>query len=631
MNIIKQWPVLLLLLAFAISPLFFIDGNNILVCIQILVLTVFVKGLLSSYQEFKIPFNSLALSICLFYIWMALSISWSPSPAISLYEFVWLTIFPLCFFTYSIKTPGNKVYLQLGILFITLIFAFIGIGQGLGFLSSDGGPIRSVFPTKNSFAAMLNIIALPVTAYFILPSKSNNGLSKLLGTILFIIFFTLFETGGRGSIISLFLGLIFIAVINWKYTYKLLVLKLLIILTTAFLFSNIKSDGYAIDRLKEMNKSIVTTGSIYQRDQQWKSSFQIIKTAPVIGTGIGTYYIVSPPYKHIDVHDPGYFAHNEYIQFWLETGIVGLSFIIMIAIAILRLFLFLLRHIDLKLQDRLEITGLIAGLLSIAIQSFFDFHFHIIAILMIMGLMCARVQEISHIYNPKLLRSYYPIQKISRKLFVLTVSIIPIIILNYSVPTAIADYYLNKAKKQIVAGEIEIGDLTLTLAAKWNPNSIPIYYQQYSLYRSILNIIEKTDSLSEHRALYTKTMSILKNIEDINPLTGIVPEGRGHLLVENSNILVKGWEKQAVNEFNSALKLNPTLFRSRLALARLLVQQGDLNEAVELMNIGVPYQYPDFLHGLDKFYKYAIDLNLMNGDTVKAKKIGRAKGLIEVN
>jgi len=521
--------------------------------------------------------------------------------------------------------------LQLGILFITLIFAFIGIGQGLGFLSSDGGPIRSVFPTKNSFAAMLNIIALPVTAYFILPSKSNNGLSKLLGTILFIIFFTLFETGGRGSIISLFLGLIFIAVINWKYTYKLLVLKLLIILTTAFLFSNIKSDGYAIDRLKEMNKSIVTTGSIYQRDQQWKSSFQIIKTAPVIGTGIGTYYIVSPPYKHIDVHDPGYFAHNEYIQFWLETGIVGLSFIIMIAIAILRLFLFLLRHIDLKLQDRLEITGLIAGLLSIAIQSFFDFHFHIIAILMIMGLMCARVQEISHIYNPKLLRSYYPIQKISRKLFVLTVSIIPIIILNYSVPTAIADYYLNKAKKQIVAGEIEIGDLTLTLAAKWNPNSIPIYYQQYSLYRSILNIIEKTDSLSEHRALYTKTMSILKNIEDINPLTGIVPEGRGHLLVENSNILVKGWEKQAVNEFNSALKLNPTLFRSRLALARLLVQQGDLNEAVELMNIGVPYQYPDFLHGLDKFYKYAIDLNLMNGDTVKAKKIGRAKGLIEVN
>ena len=29
MNIIKQWPVFPLLLAFAISPLFFMDGNNI--------------------------------------------------------------------------------------------------------------------------------------------------------------------------------------------------------------------------------------------------------------------------------------------------------------------------------------------------------------------------------------------------------------------------------------------------------------------------------------------------------------------------------------------------------------------------------------------------------------------------
>ena len=175
MNIIKQWPVFFLLLAFAISPLFFMEENNILVCIQILLLTVFVKEFLSSYQEFRIPFNSLALSICLFYIWMALSISWSPSPVISLHSFVGLSIFPLCFFTYSIKQPGDRAYLQLGILCITLIFAFIGIGQVFGFLYSDSPAfIRSLFPTNNSFAAMLNIIALSVIAYFILEFINFN-------------------------------------------------------------------------------------------------------------------------------------------------------------------------------------------------------------------------------------------------------------------------------------------------------------------------------------------------------------------------------------------------------------------------------------------------------------------------
>ena len=54
-------------------------------------------------KKLKIPYNGLALCICLFYIWMALSISRSPSPVISLSMFVWLSIFPLCFFIYSFK------------------------------------------------------------------------------------------------------------------------------------------------------------------------------------------------------------------------------------------------------------------------------------------------------------------------------------------------------------------------------------------------------------------------------------------------------------------------------------------------------------------------------------------------
>ena len=143
--------------------------------------------------------------------------------------------------------------------------------------------------------------------------------------------------------------------------------------------------------------------------------------------------------------------------------------------------------------------------------------------------------------------------------------------------------------------------------------------------------MSNTASLIEREDLYIKTLSILEKIEDTNPLTGIVSEGRGHLLVENSDIIVDGWEKQAINEFKNALKLNPTLFRARLALARLLVQQGDLNKAVVLMNIGVSYQYPGFLNGIGQFYKYAIDLNLMNGDTVKAREIQLDKGLLPVN
>ena len=160
MSVIKQWPVFFLLLAFGIAPLFQGPQTGVLVAIHILVLAVFIKVFLASYQKLRIPYNSLALFICLFYIWMALSISWSPAPAISLYMFVWLSIFPLCFFIYSLKQPGDWAYLPIGILVVTLIFALIGIGQSL---FSDGS-LRSLFLTRNTYGAMLNLIALPVTA-----------------------------------------------------------------------------------------------------------------------------------------------------------------------------------------------------------------------------------------------------------------------------------------------------------------------------------------------------------------------------------------------------------------------------------------------------------------------------------
>ena len=81
------------------------------------------------------------------------------------------------------------------------------------------------------------------------------------------------------------------------------------------------------------------------------------------------------------------------------------------------------------------------------------------------------------------------------------------------------------------------------------------------------------------------------------------------------------WERKAISEFKEALKLDPKLYRARSALARLYVKGGNSNKAILLMNDGVKYYYPVYLTGLEKFYQYAVDLNLMNGDTVKAKDI----------
>ena len=295
------------------------------------------------------------------------------------------------------------------------------------------------------------------------------------------------------------------------------------------------------------------------------------------------------------------------------------------------LFMRVLRKKNLILHDRLEMTGLMAGLFAVAIHTFVDFYFYIVAILMVMGFMCARIQEISGHYFSRLTRDFVPAYKLSRKIFILAVLVLPLIILSYTLPVAIADFYLHKANEQVEIGQIEKARLTLNRATSWNPRSYNIYVQQFSLYRNILRVIKSDTLMSVRKTYLASALSVLNKIEDINPLAGIVPEGRGHLLVENSDIVVDNWHEKAVHEYEKALQLQPRRYGSRIALARLLVKEEYLNEAVALMNDGVNYYYRNDLPGIGKFYQYAIKLNLMNGDTIKAREIQLAKSLLPVN
>jgi tetratricopeptide (TPR) repeat protein len=300
-------------------------------------------------------------------------------------------------------------------------------------------------------------------------------------------------------------------------------------------------------------------------------------------------------------------------------------------VAIIIFFVRIFRYKNLTLQNRLEAIGLMAGLLVTALHSFVDFHFYIVAILMVMGFICARIQEISENYFSGLIRDLVPSHKLSRKIFMLVAVVLPFVILSYSLPMAIGNFYRNKANEYLENGQAKNGELTLERAASWNPESIGIRFQQFSLFRSILQIVKSDNPPSVRKDLFAKALLILNKIESINPLMGAVHENRGHLLIENVDIVVGDGEEKAILEFKKALQLNPRLYRSRVALAKLLEQRGELNEAVLLMNDGIRYYYHWNLTGLDEYYQYAIKLNLMNGDTIKAREIQLAKSLLPVN
>ena len=215
--------------------------------------------------------------------------------------------------------------------------------------------------------------------------------------------------------------------------------------------------------------------------------------------------------------------------------------------------------------------------------------------------------------------------KLSRNKFFIVAIIISAPLLSYSLRVAVADFYWIEGRIQQIQGNYKYAEEVLDLAATWNPASIGVSFQQFRLYRDMLN---KDDTLIiKRKDLLSKAISALNKIESVNPFNGVAAEQRGHLLLKYQEVLENDWQKKALNEYKKALQYRPRLFKARMALARILERQGKLNEAVALMNGGMRYGYNNSPWSRE-FYRHVIELNLMNGDSVKAREIQIEKGLL---
>lgn len=111
----------------------------------------------------------------------------------------------------------------------------------------------------------------------------------------------------------------------------------------------------------------------------WKDTFSMFLHFPLAGTGAGTFEQIFPMYRTFAVHVVYDYAHNDYLQFLSETGLLTLF----LMIAVVDLILSRLHKILFKRQlNRLGIVqlGAFCSLLSIALHSLTDFSFQIPAV-----------------------------------------------------------------------------------------------------------------------------------------------------------------------------------------------------------------------------------------------------------
>lgn len=212
--------------------------------------------------------------------------------------------------------------------------------------------ITASFRHYNDFGGFLTVLFFVALGFLI--SKGFRIKIKIgIAGLLVLIMGNLLFTYSRGAWISfLFAGILFFVFLPFKKSKFILVSILL--LFGIVLVCNIS--------LFQRFLFIFHPYGDANRFHLWKVAFDIFKSAPFLGKGIGTF-------MHYTAYLGPQYAHNCYLQILAETGIVGFSAFMWFLIEVLaRGFKKIMKNKDVLFM------GVFFAIIAFLIHSFFDTH-----------------------------------------------------------------------------------------------------------------------------------------------------------------------------------------------------------------------------------------------------------------
>lgn len=320
--------------------------------------TLFIAFNYKQYKEaitgiFKIPF---ALAYTAFLLWALGSYFYAINGTEALVCLARLVSTFLIFINLSIlmyKKDIQSLFKTLAlfvslVLFVDAIKVVIGFAQKVGDMPLDNLVLSLMGNNgnKNVMAASL-LIKFPFALYYILKSKSTG---KIIGIVsLFVGVFALFILNTRSTFVGLIL-ILCIFTFTTIFFKKNLGAKSIIIqlayfimpVVVAFFAANLvlsnalkmqETQGGYGTVTKRLADITVAKGS--DRIHLWSAAVDYTKKHPVIGDGYGNWKLASIPYEKEFTNDlfVPYHSHNDFLETFADLGIIG---------GALYLFLFLL-------------------------------------------------------------------------------------------------------------------------------------------------------------------------------------------------------------------------------------------------------------------------------------------------
>jgi len=395
----------------------FLPAKKLVFALLIVISLMFWGFKIVSKERLSFNHSPLNLPILSFISICILSLFWSDSVMISVKELPLFLAGPFFYFVIINNINDERQIKRiLNIVIITgSLFGIYGIlqYQGIDFSFWRGivgrQKVNGLFGNVNYFAEyLIAILPLAVSLFFVTPFKSNKSKKLLLFIGILTMGGSLLLTFTRGSYLGFGISLIFMLLlfvicrgkVFIRENRKIFILILVVIVLAAFLFTipnPLNKPGTYISKIKARTSiaSIQKVFTFGRRMAIWKFTTMMIKDHLILGSGVGTFKYNTLDYqaeffsqgdnRSLYPYGIAYDAHNEYLHFWAELGIVGLGIFLWMVIAYFYYGLKLLKKTKNNYTQGMLI-GMMGVVVAVLVDGIFGFPLHLPATIIIFWL-----------------------------------------------------------------------------------------------------------------------------------------------------------------------------------------------------------------------------------------------------
>lgn len=502
----------------------------------------------SKAQKIEVPLHSFIYG--LFILHAGSSFFWSGAPYISLVTWLILCMAPLSYLLGRIilKTYPKGAY--------SLISALIGFGIFMCFYGiwdfyvGAEERMSSIFSNPNTFSAFLVLCFIPCSALFLQKTEHKHYAPLLWGGLCALFIACIIMTGSRSGLITSVFALISIVFLTRNAGKMRYALWLVGISFGVMAISYIFDFWFAIRVLDTLSTNI--NHSFHGRFTIWAGSWDLAHAHLFYGTGLGTFFLEYPPFRH--AYDPsiGDWAHMDGLQIWTETGLFGVilwyGFWASLAISLVK------QH---KNTNLYTIIGGI-GCLALGMQSHMTYLYTVMPLIFSFGVFLALYDHNSLLNKFEATPLF--VSKVWATTFILFISFL-------TIQSALSMLLTQKAQDNILHVKTDEANKTLHFIDNYGS---PFFYEHH-----LVNARHGNFKSLQRAMELCKPCAQPHYIEALNYI-----QSRDIVLAKQSL-----WE---------ALKRDPSDQNIRVQFVRLLDQEKRRGEAVIIAKMG--FSYPIFQH-----------------------------------